>query len=84
MAAGVRIHSPTRRENNRKYYMKRMKRPACLILSVMQLTSPIEPAPVCRFAKRCSCCVEACSQKEPEWIEVTPGHFVSCFLVNNR
>ena len=49
-----------------------------------ELTSPIEPAPVCRFAKRCSCCVEACSQKEPEWIEVTPGHFVSCFLVNNR
>jgi len=49
-----------------------------------ELTSPIEPAPICRFAKRCSSCVEECSKGEPQWIEVNPGHFVSCFLVNGR
>ena len=54
------------------------------ILIKGELTSPIEPAPVCRFAKRCSECMECCTQKEPEWIEVTPGHFVSCFKVNDR
>ena len=54
------------------------------ILIKGELTSPIEPEPVCRFAKRCSECVAQCTQKEPEWIEASPGHFVSCFLVNNR
>jgi len=49
-----------------------------------ELTSPIEPEPVCRFAKRCSECMGVCTQKEPEWVEVTPGHFVSCFKVNDR
>ncbi|MBQ8851409.1 MAG: ABC transporter ATP-binding protein, partial [Oscillibacter sp.] len=49
-----------------------------------ELTSPIEPEPVCRFCKRCSDCMEVCSQKEPQWVEVTPGHFVSCFKVNDR
>ena len=49
-----------------------------------ELTSPIEPEPVCRFAKRCSECTGVCTQKEPEWVEVTPGHFVSCFKVNDR
>jgi len=49
-----------------------------------ELTSPIEPEPVCRFCKRCSECMEVCGQKEPEWVEVKPGHFVSCFKVNER
>ena len=49
-----------------------------------ELTSPIEPEPVCRFCKRCSECMEVCTQKEPEWVEVKPGHFVSCFKVNDR
>lgn len=49
-----------------------------------ELTSPIEPEPVCRFAKRCNECLETCFQKEPEWVEVYPNHFVSCFRVNDR
>ena len=49
-----------------------------------ELTSPIEPEPICRFCKRCSECTEVCTQKEPEWVEVKPGHFVSCFKVNGR
>jgi hypothetical protein len=25
-----------------------------------------------------------CTQKDPEYVEVSPGHHVACFLVNNR
>ncbi len=49
-----------------------------------EVTSPINPKPGCRFAARCECCTERCSQANPEFVEVTPGHFVSCFLVNDR
>ena len=45
-----------------------------------EIASPIEPAPVCRFEPRCYCHVEQCKNKEPELKEVSPGHFVSCFL----
>ena len=45
-----------------------------------ELTSPIEPAPVCRFAKRCNYCSERCTASEPKLMEVSPNHFVSCFL----
>jgi oligopeptide/dipeptide ABC transporter ATP-binding protein len=49
-----------------------------------EVTSPINPKPGCRFAARCEHCMEQCSQANPEFVEVTPGHFVSCFLVNGR
>ena len=49
-----------------------------------EVTSPINPKPGCRFAARCEYCTERCSQANPEFVEVTPGHFVSCFLVNDR
>ena len=45
-----------------------------------ELTSPIEPAPICRFAKRCNHCYEECTANEPRLMEVSPHHFVSCFL----
>ena len=42
-----------------------------------EITSPIDPKPGCRFAKRCPYATEKCSNPvEP--IEVTKGHFVSC------
>ncbi len=47
-----------------------------------ELTSPIEPPPMCRFAKRCSQCIDCCSEKEPQLKEVLPGHYVSCFLTD--
>jgi len=49
-----------------------------------EVTSPINPKPGCRFAARCEHCTERCSQANPEFVEVTPGHFVSCFLVNDK
>ncbi len=43
-----------------------------------ELTSPIDPAPACRFAPRCNYATEECFQGEPELKEMSPGHFVAC------
>ena len=49
-----------------------------------EITSPINPKPVCRFANRCPYAKDGiCMKKEPELIEVEPGHFVSCFKVTD-
>ncbi len=46
-----------------------------------EITSPINPAPGCRFAARCPFATEAC--REPQRpVEVGKGHFVSCCRVN--
>ena len=45
-----------------------------------EISSPINPKPGCRFAPRCSQCAAACTESDPEEIEVEPGHFVSCKL----
>jgi peptide/nickel transport system ATP-binding protein len=42
-----------------------------------EITSPINPAPGCRFMSRCNYASEACA--EPQTLEeFAPGHFVSC------
>jgi len=43
-----------------------------------ELTSPINPKPGCRFAPRCPYAVPDCAAKDPEFTEVTPGHFTEC------
>lgn len=48
------------------------------ILLQGELTSPINPAPGCRFAKRCIYATPECSQQESTLKEVEPGHFVAC------
>lgn len=45
-----------------------------------ELTSPIDPAPGCRFAARCKYATEACKQPQ-KLVEVEPNHFVSCCRV---
>ncbi len=45
-----------------------------------EITSPIEPKKVCRFANRCEYATEKCRSEEPELIEVSPGHHVACWL----
>lgn len=47
-----------------------------------EITSPINPAPGCRFAKRCPIAADKCTQIDPELKEVKPGHFVACHLVD--
>ncbi len=42
-----------------------------------ELTSPVEPAPGCRFASRCPYAAEQCA-KPQELRELLPNHFVSC------
>jgi len=46
-----------------------------------EITSPITPEPVCRFAGRCDVCEQICNESEPPLVEVSPNHFVSCHLV---
>ena len=46
-----------------------------------EITSPINPAPGCRFAARCPFVTEACKQPQ-KLTEISKGHFVSCCRVN--
>ena len=48
------------------------------ILMKGEITSPIDPEPGCRFAKRCPYADESCKSPELKLEEVEPGHFVSC------
>jgi len=49
-----------------------------------EVSSPINVKPGCRFAKRCDLCRDECRESDPPLVELSPGHFVSCFLVNGK
>ena len=53
------------------------------ILLEGELTSPINPTPGCRFAKRCLYAKPECTQKNIDLVEVEPGHFVACVLAKD-
>jgi len=42
--------------------------------------SPANPPSGCRFRTRCPFAEEICSQSQPEFREIRPGHFVACFF----
>jgi len=42
--------------------------------------SPINPPAGCRFSGRCKECMPVCRESEPEWKELSPGHFCACHL----
>lgn len=44
------------------------------------LPSPIDLPLGCRFASRCSECMDICKTKNPELKEMKPGHLVACHL----
>ncbi|HTY22159.1 MAG TPA: oligopeptide/dipeptide ABC transporter ATP-binding protein [Desulfomonilaceae bacterium] len=46
-----------------------------------EITSPINPEPICRFANRCNYALPICSKEEPCLIEVETDHFVACHIV---
>lgn len=46
-----------------------------------EITSPVNPKDECRFMKRCIHATEECGLKSPEFLEVSPDHFVSCYKV---
>ncbi len=46
-----------------------------------EISSPIDPAPGCRFAPRCNYMMDICTKETPEMREIDEGHFVACHLV---
>lgn len=46
-----------------------------------ELPSPMDVPPGCHFHPRCLAAKTGCSKEVPQLREVSPGHFVSCFLV---
>lgn len=49
-----------------------------------EVSNPINVKPGCRFAKRCDYCFEKCVDHDPLEVEISPGHFVSCFLIGKQ
>lgn len=47
-----------------------------------EVSSPINIKPGCRFASRCDYCMDVCNNTDPPFIEVSPEHYVACFLMN--
>jgi peptide/nickel transport system ATP-binding protein/oligopeptide transport system ATP-binding protein len=43
--------------------------------------SPLRPPKGCRFHPRCPVALEKCSQQEPEFREILPGHWAACWKV---
>ncbi|HHV07808.1 MAG TPA: ATP-binding cassette domain-containing protein [Firmicutes bacterium] len=52
------------------------------IILTGDVPSPVNPAPGCRFAKRCWLTEKRCEQEMPELTECAPGHRVACHLIN--
>jgi peptide/nickel transport system ATP-binding protein len=46
-----------------------------------EITSPIEPSEMCRFAPRCGYATEKCFKEKPLLEELLPNHFVACHHV---
>ena len=49
-----------------------------------EITSPVDPPDECRFAKRCNFACDKCRQGEPQLVEVSPNHFVSCKMAQGE
>jgi oligopeptide/dipeptide ABC transporter ATP-binding protein len=46
--------------------------------------SPLNPPKGCRFHPRCPWAIDICSQQEPEFKELLPGHFVACWVAEQN
>ena len=42
------------------------------------IPSPVRPPSGCKFHTRCRYCTEICEHAVPDWVEVSPNHFVAC------
>lgn len=43
-----------------------------------EISSPIDPEPGCRFAKRCIYATKECREENPGLREIAPGHVIAC------
>ena len=46
--------------------------------------SPLNPPKGCRFHPRCPWAIEICSQQEPEFKELMPGHWTACWVAEQN
>ena len=46
-----------------------------------EIPSPIMPPPGCKFHPRCSRAEKICSEVNPGWLEIAPGHSVACHKI---
>jgi len=53
------------------------------ILIKGEITSPINPPEECRFKKRCTYAYDKCD-KHPDLVEISPGHYVACHLIEKN
>lgn len=48
------------------------------IILKSEITSPIEPPNMCRFAPRCNYAIDMCFNSSPQLKEIKNGHYVAC------
>ena len=48
------------------------------------MSDPMNLPTYCTFAERCDKCCDRCRQGDPVLTEVSPGHFVKCYLVQGK
>jgi oligopeptide/dipeptide ABC transporter ATP-binding protein len=46
-----------------------------------EIGNPLDPPPGCRFHHRCEYVEEICREREPELVEMKPGHSVACHKI---